>query len=538
MKKRLFFCIVLFGFLCNSALTAGAAENKLQARIQPIQLGDTTYQLKYVRADLTDPKVKFGGVLAQDRIAALANLDDMAAELLQSGIASLAMINGGYYGAYEKLPLPYGVIQLQGEFLHLGNIGSVFAVDSSGKSRVERLHTKISGCIQRSGAEDQSWSARGMNHRYQTAGEIILFTHAFGNTTGSHTGISVVVRQGIVSEIVRGEAAIDRDGFTLLIDDSEYAGRFQPGDRVTYQIETYENQISDGVAVPGGRLDWSDIVFALGAGPTLVKNGAIACDPAAEGFTEQHLFTGKEQRSFLAMTKAGELVFGTVAACSIRDLALAVQALGAENAINLDGGDSSAFLVDGVFYTQATRPLSNAVYLGLQDIPADAWAEAEITAAEANDLVPLILQRRYTEPISREEACQLAVLLYQRLAGQADLTLPDAESYLEQARRLALLSDLNWTPAEAATNCQRQQLMQLFDAVWQHFSGPLKHPAALISVDQREVAAEARAAVERLVAGGIVRGTDFAHLAPRAPATREMAVLISHRIFASCKTIN
>ena len=538
MKKRLFLCILLLSLFCSSTFVVSAAENKLQARSQQIQLAGTTYQLKFVQVDLSDPNVKLGGILAQDRIAAVANLEVMAAELLQNEIASLAMINGGYYGAYEKLPLPYGVIQLEGEFLHLGNIGSVFAVDSSGKSRVERLYTEISGSIKRSGAEDQSWTAWGMNHRYQTAGEIILFTHDFGSTTGSHTGTSIVVRQGIVSEIVRGEAAIDREGFTLLINDSEYAKRFQLGDQVSYQIKTYENQISNGIAAPGQSLDWNNIVFSLGAGPTLVKNGVIACDPAAEGFTEQHLFSGKEQRSFLAMTKAGELVFGTVAACSIADLALAMQALGAENAINLDGGDSSAFYVDGVFYTKATRPLSNAVYLSLQDLPADAWAEPEIAAAEANDLVPLLLQRRYTEPISREEACQLAVSLYQRLAGQTDLILPGAKTYLEQARRLTLLTDLSWNSADAAMDCPRQQLMQLFDAVRQHFSGTVKQPAALISVDQSEVTSEARAAVERLVAGGIVQGIDFAYLAPRAVATREMAVLISNRIFVSCKTIN
>ncbi|HZW48542.1 MAG TPA: phosphodiester glycosidase family protein [Bacillota bacterium] len=57
------------------------------------------------------------------------------------------------------------------------------------------------------------------------------------------------------------------------------------------------------------------------------------------------------------------MLFGTVANISIADLAFVVKELGAENAINLDGGDSSAFYLDGVYDTKPSRGLSNAVYL-------------------------------------------------------------------------------------------------------------------------------------------------------------------------------
>jgi len=538
VKKRLFlWTLILSICFCNVSFVS-ATENKWQPKTREIQIDGTTYQIKYVQADLSDPKVHLGGILANDRIATVAKMDVMAEELLQADVASLAIINGGYYGAYEKLPLPYGVIQLEGEFLHLGNIGSVFAVDVFGNSRVERLYTKITGSINGSSAADHTWFAWAMNHRYQTAGEIILFTSAFGTSTGSHDGTSIVVRNGIVTEITAGQAAIYRDGFTLLIDDSEYAKRFHLGDSVEYRIETYQSQIIDGINTLGDPLDWSDIVFALGAGPTLLKNGEIACDPAAEGFTDQHLFSGKEQRSFLAMTKAGEVLFGTVANISIADLAQAVKALGAENAINLDGGDSSAFYIDGVYDTKPTRALSNAVYLTLEDIPADSWAEAEIDAAEENALVPLLLQRRYTEAITREEACQLAVCLYHRLGGESpDLSSQVKGSFFDQAVQLKLQRGLAWDPTDSTVICQRQAVIQLLANVMDHFLPVTREYAALISVDQSEVAVWARDAIERLVACDIVQGVDFVYLAPRAITTREMAVLFSNRIYEYCRRV-
>ncbi|HZW48543.1 MAG TPA: hypothetical protein VFF80_00185 [Bacillota bacterium] len=153
--------------------------------------------------------------------------------------------------------------------------------------------------------------------------------------------------------------------------------------------------------------------------------------------------------------------------------------------------------------------------------------------------MPLLLQRRYTEAITREEACQLAVCLYCRLGNAETLDFPSQQegSFFNQAFKLELQRDLAWNPAESAAVCQRQEVMQLLAAVMDHFSPVTRKQAALVSVDQSEVAAKARDAIERLVACGTVQGIDFVYLAPRAITTWEMAVLFFNRIYEYCRGI-
>lgn len=158
--------------------------------------------------------------------------------------------------------------------------------------------------------------------------------------------------------------------------------------------------------------------------------------------------------------------------------------------------------------------------------------------AEENALVLLLLQRRYTEAITREEACQLAVCLYQRLGGEPlDLSSQVKGSFFDQAVQLKLQRGLAWDPTESTVICQRQEVIQLLAAVMDHFLPATREYAALISVDQSEVASWARDAIERLVACEIVQGVDFVYLAPRAITTREMAVLFSNRIYEYCRRV-
>jgi len=44
-------------------------------------------------------------------------------------------------------------------------------------------------------------------------------------------------------------------------------------------------------------VDWSDVVQAVGAGPTLVKDGKISVDPAGEGFTQDKILSLSGARS-------------------------------------------------------------------------------------------------------------------------------------------------------------------------------------------------------------------------------------------------
>lgn len=86
--------------------------------------------------------------------------------------------------------------------------------------------------------------------------------------------------------------------------------------------------------------------------PRLLRDGSIA--------TEQE--NGKGTRGFIG-TKDGAIVIGHVFAASYADTAVVLQTLGLQNALNLDGGGSSALWSDGGYKVGPGRSLPTAIVL-------------------------------------------------------------------------------------------------------------------------------------------------------------------------------
>jgi len=86
--------------------------------------------------------------------------------------------------------------------------------------------------------------------------------------------------------------------------------------------------------------------------PRLLRDGAIA--------TEQE--NGKGMRGFIGL-KDGTIVIGHVYSASYADTAVVLQTLGLQNALNLDGGGSSALWIDGSYKVGPGRSLPTAIVL-------------------------------------------------------------------------------------------------------------------------------------------------------------------------------
>lgn len=86
--------------------------------------------------------------------------------------------------------------------------------------------------------------------------------------------------------------------------------------------------------------------------PRLLRDGMIA--------TEQE--NGKGTRGFIGV-KDGAIVIGHIYGASFADSAVVLQTLGLQNALNLDGGGSSALWVDGGYKVGPGRSLPTAIVL-------------------------------------------------------------------------------------------------------------------------------------------------------------------------------
>jgi tetratricopeptide (TPR) repeat protein len=122
------------------------------------------------------------------------------------------------------------------------------------------------------------------------------------------------------------------------------------------------------VSVPyGRRMDWAGFESVLAAGPTLVHKSAIAVDPRSEGFTDPHVL-GEASRAAVGLTARSKLLLVATDRCiSLWKLAKAMRALGCTEAINLDGGSSTALYYRGRWLVTPRRKLVNllAVFEGV-----------------------------------------------------------------------------------------------------------------------------------------------------------------------------
>lgn len=289
--------------------------------------------------------------LANGQVGTTQSLADMA-----KANNAVVAINGTFFSAYEGVPVPWNHLIKDGKVVHLGNTGSTFGFTKDGQVKMERLRIKIKGGTEGSFNYPNNWYAFGVNHWPSESGNLaFLFNSAWGKTLGFSHGTNIVVTDGIVTKIGENEdVEIPANGFVISLHGSEkyMANRFKLGTRVDYEV-SYTNLAEQEV-------DWDDVITAVGAGPSLVKDGKIIVDPASEGFTEAKILSQSLTRSAIGVNSQGDIILiNTIA--NMQKLAEIMKELGAIQAMNLDGGASSGIYLNGKYLVQPGRNLSNAL---------------------------------------------------------------------------------------------------------------------------------------------------------------------------------
>ena len=289
-------------------------------------------------------------ILANNQIGTTQSLYDMA-KYYNADIA----INGTFFNAYGGDPVPWNTIIKDGKVVHIVNVGSVFGFTANGQVKMDKLRISIVGGTNGSYSWPNNWYAYGFNHIPST-NSVYIFTSEWGSHLGFNYGINIVVENGVVKDIEENQDVnIPADGYVINLNGSEeyLAKVFNVGKTVDYKI----NFTNDS----GNPVDWSDVVEAVGAGPTLVKDGVVSADPVGEGFTEDKIVSLSYARSAIGVTAQGDILLVTTPEITVYQLAQIMKDLGAYNAMNLDGGASSGLYFKGGYLTKPGRDLSNAL---------------------------------------------------------------------------------------------------------------------------------------------------------------------------------
>jgi Phosphodiester glycosidase/SPOR domain len=335
------------------------------------------------------------GALATDVVPERELLTGLAART-----GALASINGGYFviGAENGTDGDLaGISMLDGELLSeavdgrtslvLGPFGaSVQALrdDAGVRARggaqrvldgVNRVPGLIRGC---GGTGDQPTDAPKHDFTCTDAGELIRYTRAFGTTTPSGPGAEAVLSPtGRVLELRPARGGAIPPGASVLAGTGDAAAWLQEHARPGLRLETWST-------VRGEHGPLQRIRALINGGPRLLRGGRADITAAAEGFDwpEDPGFyyrfgVRRNPRTLAGVTASGRLLLVTIdgrrpdysVGASFAESAAVMRALGAREAVNLDGGGSTGMTVRDALVTRPSdatgeRPIGDALLIG------------------------------------------------------------------------------------------------------------------------------------------------------------------------------
>lgn len=335
---------------------------------------------------------------------------------------ALAAVNGGFFviAGKQQTPGPWtagvdgdpaGVSVVDGKLVSEavnGRPALVVPTDSGAGASVRRLRTHLSARAEGGASREVTGLNRepGLVVNCGGVGDATPFSHPAHDYTCGNRNEVVAFTPAFGTDSPKGEgyeAAVDGTGKVTAVHDGR-GGTIPAGGRLLQGTGTGADWLREH-ARPGTRLVLSKSVAdattgapvplspqtsIVNGGPLLLRDGRTALDPVRDGWSPEDIGTAdragfyngwylrRNPRTAAGVTKDGRIILltadgrrpGHSAGLSITETAEVMRSLGAVDAINLDGGGSTAMAVGDT----------------LQGIPSDSTGER--ADAEALVLLP------------------------------------------------------------------------------------------------------------------------------------------------------
>lgn len=305
--------------------------------------------------DLDPQAARLQAVLANDRLPGLETVSSMARRQ-----GAVAAVNGGYFEPDGEI---IGLLKLGTELVSLSCLPRTAAgIYDDGTVRIGQPGD-YTGTVKLPGGLLVAVS--GINQE-RTADSLILYNHYYGASTGTNEfGAEYVLVKGKVAAVRRdqGDTPIPADGVVLSVHGkaaAAFAG-VKEGDLL---------ELKQTLGSP-----WDQAACILGAGPLLVHEGQVYVTTKPEQFGND-VAGGRAPRTALGRTRDGHILLVVVDGRQARsrgmtlvELAGFLHGLGAEEAMNLDGGGSSEMVVAGEVMNHPSDGRERPVGAGLVVVP-------------------------------------------------------------------------------------------------------------------------------------------------------------------------
>ncbi|MDQ3405858.1 MAG: phosphodiester glycosidase family protein [Actinomycetota bacterium] len=388
------------------ALRSAGLSPRVDHTLDDGRVSDGPYRVHVV---VIDPR-RFTGstraVLAKDTVAGRETTSSMAART-----GALAAINGGYFtiDGTRDVPGPWlegtdgdpaGLSVIDGKVLSepVGDRPSL--VLRNGRAEVRRLTAdlwlhgprservtglnRVPGLVVNCGGVGTLLAA----HDYTCGNpdDLVVFSHDFGSTLPTGAGFQIELdRHGRVIATGPRGGANPAPGHSVVQALGAAADRLResarPGTRWVQRSTVLDAETNRPLPLGGNTA-------VINGGPLLVDRGVVALDPARDGWSPDPIagtpradffwrwYERRNPRTAAGVLPDGRLVLvqsdgrapGWSAGLTIEETARLLDALGAQRAVNLDGGGSSTVVAQGQMLNRPSdaageRPAGDAVVL-------------------------------------------------------------------------------------------------------------------------------------------------------------------------------
>lgn len=333
---------------------------------------------------------RVGAVLSNERVAGLERTSSMARRhgalaavngnyFVNSGDPAGALVAGGRLVSEPVLGRTSLLLPASpGQPVSLTTLGYRGSVELGGRRRLLDGVDRTPGLIPNCGGWGGDRPTQRARHVISCTdpSELVAFSPAYASRTpGGPPRVEVVVRAGVVGAIRTGASTrIPADGYVL--SGTGDAASFL---RIAARSGT-RPAVDSQLLRAGTALSSRAYAGVVSAGPRLVSAGRITVRSVPEGFqtpADPGLFAnfvaGRNPRTLAGVRPDGRLLLVTVdgrrpgvsIGVSLFEAARLMLALGARDAVNLDGGGSTTMVVRGQVVNRPADPFERLVSVGV-----------------------------------------------------------------------------------------------------------------------------------------------------------------------------
>jgi hypothetical protein len=350
MKKLTIFLLLIF---CTGVFLAAEDDYKLIKRLQVgpgsiysyYEVPSRPWKIHVTEIDLTNPFISLETVKSRDKMYGFERVSSMSARNDSAGHRVVMGVNGDFYNTSNGVPINNQVSN--GEFIQgYTTWGVAFSYSDGGVPDINTVRFSGKVLSQNSSGSDISYSLSAVNTSRGTD-QLVIFNDFFGSSTSTNQNgyecLAHAITEWVVNDTVFAviEACEDSIGnMSLPQDKFVLSGHGNARDFLLQNC-----QVGDTVRIIQKLADSPERLMQLvGGGPWFLQNGVDVISPTD---VTRHPRTGvgysEDKNTLYLMVVDGRSTESI--GMDYHHMSDFFKFVGAWNAMNLDGGGSSTFVV-------------------------------------------------------------------------------------------------------------------------------------------------------------------------------------------------